>query len=53
MALLPINTKIRGPAPISGESLQIRHEQVLTYETADPNEPDIIEESLDLYVSVV
>ncbi|KAK1921697.1 actin-related protein 2/3 complex subunit 3 [Papiliotrema laurentii] len=33
MALLPINTKIRGPAPIA----------------ADPSQPDIIEESLDLF----
>ncbi|KAK4686854.1 actin related protein 2/3 complex, subunit 3, partial [Tremellales sp. Uapishka_1] len=33
MALLPIHTKIRGPAPIA----------------ADPSQPDIIEESLDLF----
>ncbi|GFZ47895.1 Actin-related protein 2/3 complex subunit 3 [Saitozyma sp. JCM 24511] len=32
-AVLPINTKIRGPAPIAG----------------DPNIPDIIDESLDLF----
>jgi len=33
MAVLPINTKIRGPAPIP----------------ADPSQPDIIEEALDLF----
>ncbi|OCF77096.1 arp2/3 complex 21 kDa subunit [Kwoniella mangroviensis CBS 8886] len=33
MALLPINTKIRGPAPLA----------------ADSSQPDIIEESLDLF----
>lgn len=33
MAMLPITTKIRGPAPIS----------------ADPSQPDIIEEALDLF----
>ncbi|WVQ98213.1 hypothetical protein IAU59_005335 [Kwoniella sp. CBS 9459] len=33
MAILPINTKVRGPAPLA----------------ADPSQPDIIEESLDLF----
>ncbi|WVR04762.1 hypothetical protein IAU60_001774 [Kwoniella sp. DSM 27419] len=33
MAILPISTKIRGPAPIA----------------SDPDQPDIIEESLDLF----
>jgi actin related protein 2/3 complex subunit 3 len=69
MAVLPINTKIRGPAPQAGECEPFRgvtayHTGIKIGETAsrmsashdtmlrtlaDPSQPDIIEEALDLF----
>ena len=49
MSVLPIRTKIRGPAPI-GERTSHSVQQILTQLfLADPSQPDIIDETLDLF----
>lgn len=50
MSVLPIKTKIRGPAPlgVSHSSCPTPHTHTYTI-TADPNSADIIDETLDLF----
>lgn len=62
MAVLPISTKIRGPAPIACtspsrlfpllvevEGLRKVLDDADARDVADPNTPDVIEEALDLF----
>ena len=49
-AVLPIRTKIRGPAPQGGCSwIRCDYAASLTSTTANPDEADIIDETLDLF----
>lgn len=56
-AILPISTKMRGPAPIACKLMpnSLCRDQIIAgrqwlIHVADPSQPDIIEEALDLYV---
>jgi actin related protein 2/3 complex, subunit 3 len=48
MSVLPIKTRIRGPAPI-GTADYVYQNLKLTVLSADPNSADIIDETLDLF----
>lgn len=48
MSVLPIRTKIRGPAPM-GERSHSVYQIVTQLFLADPSQPDIIDETLDLF----
>ncbi|KAI0082360.1 actin-like protein ARPC3 [Panus rudis PR-1116 ss-1] len=53
MSVLPIKTKIRGPAPLGVYNQRMVHQHdsshFIIYVPADPNNADIIDETLDLF----
>lgn len=49
MSILPIKTRIRGPAPIGFVLITRLIYPITSDYTADPEQPDIVDETLDLF----